>query len=93
MINEVDLETIKMYCRIDDDDEDSLIYMMKGAAESYLLEAGIPKNYNDFIYRLTILTIIRYYYDERISSGAPDVCSNAITQLQLKYGGLNDENR
>lgn len=87
MSNELDIDTIKLYCRIDDAEEDMLIHMMRTAAENYLLNAGIPKVYTDFTYKLTILTIIRYYYDERISSGAPEACDSAIIQLQLKYGG------
>ena len=79
------LEEIKLYCRIDGDDEDNLLEMFKSAAEEYLKGAGIPVKYDDYTYKLTILSMIRYYYDERVSSGAPDKCSDAIIQLQLKY--------
>lgn len=88
MDNELTLEEIKTYCKIDYDD--SLIEMMKKAAEEYLIGAGIPVSYDDYTYKLTILAIILYYYDERVSAGAPDSCNDAITQLQLKYRGETD---
>ena len=87
----MELEEIKLYCRIDGDDEDDLLKMFQSAAEEYLIGAGIPVKYDDYTYKLTILSMIRYYYDERISSGAPDKCNDAITQLQLKYR-VSDDN-
>ena len=79
---ELTVEEIKSYCRLDGDDE--LVLMMKSAAEEYLKGAGIPIKYDDYVYKLTILSIISYNYEER-APGAPDSCTDAITQLQLKY--------
>lgn len=88
----MELSEIKVYCRIDEDYDDSLIEMLKAAAEEYLKGAGIPVKYEDYTYKLTVLSLVRYYYDERVSSGAPDECNDAIIQLQLKYrGSCNDE--
>lgn len=84
------VEEIKSYCRIDRDEE--IVSMMKVAAEEYLKGAGIPVKYDDYSYKLTILSIISYNYEER-ATGAPDSCTDAITQLQLKYreGDTTDE--
>lgn len=82
---------IKNYCRIDGNLDDSLIDMLKSSAEEYLLGAGIPRKYDDFTYRLTVLSLILYYYEERNSSGAPESCTDAIIQLQLKYKGESNE--
>ena len=83
----MELSEIKVYCRIDDDYDDSLIEMLKSAAEEYLKGAGVPVKYEDYTYKLTVLSLVRYYYDERVSSGAPSECNDAIIQLQLKYRG------
>ena len=83
----MELSEIKVYCRIDEDYDDSLIEMLKAAAEEYLKGAGIPVKYEDYTYKLTVLSLVRYYYDERVSSGAPNECNDAIIQLQLKYRG------
>lgn len=80
---ELTLEEIQTYCRVDGDDD--LVLMMKLSAEEYLKGAGIPVSYDDYTYKLTVLSLISYYYDERVSSGAPDNINDAIIQLQLKY--------
>lgn len=87
----MELSEIKVYCRIDDDYDDSLLEMLKSAAEEYLKGAGIPVKYEDYTYKLTVLSLVRYYYDERVSSGAPDECNDAIIQLQLKYRVSDDD--
>lgn len=89
----MELSEIKGYCRIDDDYDDSLLKTLKLAAEQYLNGAGIPVMYEDYSYKLTVLSLVRYYYDERVSSGAPDECNDAIIQLQLKYKGSDDNEK
>lgn len=61
----MDLEEIKQYLRIDDSYDDVLIESLQMAAEEYLLNAGIEKNYARNLYALAIKMLIANWYETR----------------------------
>jgi uncharacterized phage protein (predicted DNA packaging) len=58
-------EEIKMYLRIDGVLEDALLDTFKAAAENYLQEAGIKKDYEGPTYKLAVLMLITHFYENR----------------------------
>lgn len=69
------IDELKMYLRIDGDEENSSLILLVNAAVSYLKNAGvkIPDNFmdqsvgdvSDSLYRLAILMLTTHYYENR----------------------------
>lgn len=86
----MELITIKEYLRVDNDDENSLITSLQKAAEEYLLNAGIKKDYTRELYKLAILMLISHWYENRniviVGTISKEVeMSIGTIMLQLKY--------
>lgn len=61
----MDLEELKLFLRIDGEEEDSLIEGLKIGAEEYLNNAGINKDYNKELYKLAIKILVTHWYENR----------------------------
>ena len=96
------LEELKLFLRVDDTEEDTLIQALQIASEEYLANAGILKDYTKELYKLAIKILVGHWYENRHidNSYSKDVSKIAYTLdvilVQLKYtmgDGLNYDNR
>lgn len=63
----MEIEEIKLFLRIDDNSEDTLIESFKSAAEEYLENAGVIKDYSKELYKLAIKLLVSHWYENRDS--------------------------
>lgn len=61
----MELEEIKLYLRVDSESEDMLLLSLKVAAEEYLTNAGVIKDYTQELYKLAIKLLISHWYENR----------------------------
>lgn len=64
----MDLEEIKIYLRVDGNDDDALIESLQIGAEIYLGNAGVIKDYTNNLYCLAVKLLISHWYDNRAIS-------------------------
>ena len=86
----MDLEELKLFLRIEGDEEDSFIEGLQIAAEEYLTNAGIKKDYTKELYKLAIKILISHWYENRAVETAGKNVSKIAFGLdtiivQLKY--------
>lgn len=86
----MDLEELKLFLRIDGEEENSLIEGLKIGAEEYLTNAGIQKDYSKELYKLAIKILISHWYENRsvetIGKNVSKIAFGLDTILvQLKY--------
>lgn len=62
----VDKTEIKDYLKITDDEEDEIVESLQVAAEEYLTNAGVKKDYDKKLYVLAIKLLIAHWYDNRM---------------------------
>lgn len=60
------LEDLKLYLRLDDSEDDAIISALQVAAEEYLTNAGIAKDYQKELYVLAIKLLVGHWYDNRL---------------------------
>nr|DAM81572.1 MAG TPA: head tail connector [Caudoviricetes sp.] len=89
------LEKIKFSCRIDDDIFNDELEELKLAAELYLKNAGINKNYENKLYLLAIKKLVKHWYDNDIigsnTNELPYGLDSIINQLQIHGLGEKSE--
>lgn len=90
----MDIEDLKLFLRIDTNEEDLTIANLKLAAEEYLNNAGIKKNYEKELYKLAIKILVSHWYENRsVETIGKNVSKIAfgldviITQLKYSQGG------
>lgn len=77
------LDKVKVYLRLDFDDEDDFIADLILGAKEYLKNAGIKSNENSNLYELCIKMIVSHWFENRgIVDDIPKGCKSIITQLQ-----------
>lgn len=86
----MNLEDLKLFLRIDDDEEDTLIEGLQIGAEEYLTNAGIKKDYSKELYKLAIKILVSHWYENRnietVSKNVSKIAFGLDTILiQLKY--------
>lgn len=88
----MELEEIKKYLKVDGNEEDDLLLGLQGAAEEYLINAGVVKDYTKNLFKIAIKLLISHWYENRnavvvgsISKNMEFSLSNII--IQLKYSG------
>lgn len=86
----MDLEDLKLFLRIDGEEEDSSIEGLQIAAEEYLTNAGIKKDYTKELYKLAIKILISHWYENRavetVGKNVSKIAFGLDTILiQLKY--------
>lgn len=87
---EIDLASVKSYCRIDWDTEDELLATLVLAAKDYLDGAGVPEPEADNPrYLLCVKAMVLEFYDhrgmtERVTPSAIPGLANMVVQLKLE---------
>ena len=74
----MDLNEVKLYLRLDTDDEDELIFELISAAEMYLESSGITPDYTNPQYKLAVKMIVAEYYDDRTLNGTMGIMFKSI---------------
>ena len=83
----MNLEELKLFLRVDVIEEDPLLQGLQLAAEEYLLNAGILKNYTKELYKLAIKLLVGHWFENREVVGKADKLAFSLDTmiLQLKY--------
>lgn len=86
----MNLEDLKLFLKIDDYEEDTLIEALQLSAEEYLTNAGINKDYTKELYKLAIKILVSHWYENRaietIGKNVSKIAFGLDTILiQLKY--------
>lgn len=86
----MNLEELKLFLKVDDYEEDALIQALQSAAEEYLTNAGINKDYTKELYKLAIKILVSHWYENRavetIGKNVSKIAFGLDTILtQLKY--------
>lgn len=88
----MNLDEIKEYLRIDNDNEDILLESLILASEKYLENTGVKKNYTNDLYKLAIKLLVSHWYEnrqvEQIGGHVTKMSFSLETMIiQLKYSG------
>ena len=88
----MEIKEIKGYLRVDFEEDDILLQTLIYAAEEYLLNAGIKKDYSKSLYKLAISLLVKHWYDNRDSVAIGSATKKLEFSLnsilvQLKYCG------
>jgi len=90
----MEIDEIKKYLKVDGTEEDDLLLGLQGAAEEYLLNAGVAKDYTKNLFKIAIKLLISHWYENRnavvvgsISKNMEFSLSNIIIQLKYSGGG------
>lgn len=83
----MNLEELKVWLRVDGDEDDNLIASLQFAAEQYLNNAGIKKDYNNELYKLAISLLVTHWYENREPTGKADKLAFSLDSMitQLRY--------
>lgn len=87
---DIPVADVKLYCRIDGEEEDVLLYSLIDAAKDYLAGAGIDDpDTPDQRYSLAVKALVLHYYDYRGLTEAPMPSAipgirNLINQLKFE---------
>lgn len=77
----MDVQDIKLYLRVDHDEEDSFILSLQKSAENYLYNAGCIKNYDNELYKHAIRILIAHWYDNRGLIGSTDLIKYSLESI------------
>ena len=61
----MELDELKLYLRVDIEDDDTLIAALQKSAEVYLENAGVIKDYSKELYKLAIKLLVSHWYENR----------------------------
>lgn len=86
----MNIEELKLFLRVDGEEEDTLIQGLQIGAEEYLSNAGIVKDYSKELYKLAIKILVSHWYENRsvetIGKNVSKIAFGLDTILiQLKY--------
>lgn len=83
----MEIAELKLFLRIDGPDDDILIASLQLAAEEYLLNAGVYKDYTKYLYSLAVKMLVGHWYENRSIVGKADKLAFSLDTmiLQLKY--------
>lgn len=82
----MNVDELKLYLRIDGTEEDILIQGLQLAAEEYMTNAGVNKDYTKELYKLAIKLLVSHWYENRSIVGKADKLAFSLDTmiLQLK---------
>ncbi|MBE6043546.1 MAG: phage gp6-like head-tail connector protein [Clostridium thermopalmarium] len=83
----MELDELKLFLRVDGEEEDELIQGLQLAAEEYLINAGVNKDYSKELYKLAVKLLVTHWYNNREVTGKADRLAFSLDTiiLQLKY--------
>ena len=65
----MDLQEVKLYLKIDHDEEDDFLTGLLKASELYLENAGCKTNYENKLYSLAVKMLVSHWYENRCITG------------------------
>lgn len=83
----MELTEIKQYLKVESNEEDMLLMSLQVAAEEYMSNSGVNKDYTKELYKLAIKLLIGHWYDNRVLVGKTDKLAFSLDSIifQLKY--------
>ncbi len=83
------LDELKLYLRIDHDDEDILLDTILKSAEEYLKNAGCIVTQGE-LYSLALKILVSHWYENREVVGKAEKLAHSLDSIitQLKYCGV-----
>lgn len=92
----LELDEIKAYLRIDEDEDDTMLSSFLDAAKKYLENAGVKEDSNNSLYKLVVSMLVCNLYENR---NIPDTDRSTNTQAfslkslitQLKCSQATDQ--
>ena len=87
----MDLEEIKLYLRIDHNEEDTLLLSLQKASENYLYNAGCAKNYDNNLYKIAVKMLITHWYDNRGLIGSTNLINYSLESIIYQLRDTNIE--
>ncbi|MEG3040892.1 MAG: head-tail connector protein [Clostridium sp.] len=81
IINDLPLEELKSWLKIDYDDDDMSLVALKLTAEEFLSNSGVIKDYSKNQYKTCIKFIVKYWFDNRGLVGKVDETALGITSM------------
>lgn len=83
----MELEELKLFLKVDSEDEDVLVTSLQLAAEEYLANAGITKDYLKELYKLAIKLLVGHWFENREVIGKADKLAFSLSSMiiQLRY--------
>lgn len=93
----MEIQEIKDFLKIENNDEDSFIISLKSAAEEYCKNAGVPKMEDSKLYDLAIKMLVGHWYENRnivavgtITKIMEFSLSNILVQLRYSQPVIED---
>lgn len=82
----MELDELKLYLRIDHDDEDTLLTSLLKTAKEYMKNAGCVISEGE-LYNLAIKILVSHWYENREVTGKADALAHSLDSIitQLKY--------
>lgn len=84
---ELEINEIKKYLRIEYDDEDEIINILKESAIEYLIRAGCKLNTSDKLSFLAISMLVSHWYDNRGVIGDDKLLPMGLRTIILQLKG------
>ena len=83
----MELAEVKTYLRVDGTDEDVLISSLQLAAEIFIVNVGVDKDYTNDLYKLAIKLLVLHWYDSREVVGKADKLAFSLETIifSIKY--------
>ncbi len=72
---------LKQYLRIDDNESDALLEQLQIAAEEYLKNAGVAKDYTKMLYSLAVKIIVTCWFENRDSQEKQDLTALSLQSI------------
>ena len=69
MKNQTLLDAVKLFGKIDGNEEDTLILSLIGAAKDTLEASGVPRDMDCDLYAIAVERLVMHYYDNREEVG------------------------
>ena len=89
----MDIKDIKLFLRIDNDEEDDFLQGLLKASELYLENAGCKKNYDNELYSLAVKLLVSHWYENRCITGNLGYLEFSLNSIitQLRDVKIKDE--
>ena len=89
----MDLQKVKLFLRIDNDEEDDFLTGLLKASELYLENAGCKKNYDNELYSLGVKLLVSHWYENRCITGNLGYLEFSLNSIiiQLKEVKVDEE--
>ncbi len=89
----MELRELKLYAKADEAEDDTLIQSLQLAAEEYMINTGVNRDYTKELYKLAIKMLVSHWYYNRDVIGKVDKIAFSLDTiiLQLKYTQVEED--